>query len=359
VIQTASHPLPDSMRALCIETLGQPLVEIEMAMPVPDVDEVLVRVHAAGICHTDAHLRAGGSSAATLPLIPGHEVAGEIVAVGEDVGSHRIGERVCIHYLVSCTRCDHCRAGLEQFCRTGAMIGARRAGGYAEYIAVPARNAVVLPPSISMVHGAIMMCSSSTALHALRRGRLQHGDTVAVFGVGGLGVSAVQLARACGASQVFAIDRNADKLATAARLGATPIDGTNDAAVARLRDATNGRGVDVVLDLIGHPTVTLQALQMLAIHGRAVAVGIHPGVTQVPVYRTVLGPEVELIGANDHLLSELHELFVFAERGTLAFDEVQIERVPLGATEVNAVLDSLDCYTAPFRTVIIPGSVAQ
>jgi 2-desacetyl-2-hydroxyethyl bacteriochlorophyllide A dehydrogenase len=341
------------MRALRIETHGQPLVAADIAIPSPAADEVVIRVRAAGICHTDANLRRGGSSSATLPLIPGHEIAGEITAVGAAVRSRRIGDRVCVHYVVSCTHCVHCIAGREQFCTTGQMIGAQRPGGYAEYVAVPARNAVPLPESISYLHGAVMMCSSATSLHALHRGRIAVGDTVAVLGVGGLGISAVQLARELGASRVFAIDRDEAKLTVAASLGATSVSASDADAVEQVRALTGGMGVTIALDLVGAPEVTLQALQMLAVHGRAVAVGIHPKAMELPVYRTVLGPEVELVGANDHLLSELHELIAMAQRGALDLGPVDVRSIPLDADPVNAVLDALDNYQAPFRTAIV------
>ncbi len=342
------------MRALRLEALGLPLVAIDIPVVAPGPDDVVVRVRAAGICHTDAHLRQGGSSSASLPLIPGHEIAGEIAELGTQVRDLAVGDRVCIHYVVSCTTCVHCRAGREQFCLSYQMIGAQRAGGYAEYVTVPARNAVRLPEPISFVHGAVMMCSSATALHALRRGRLAAGETVAVFGVGGLGISAIQLAMSLGAARVFAVDRDAGKLTVAESLGAVPVDAGEVDAVVRVRELTAGMGVDVSLDLVGAPAVTLQALQALAVHGRAVAVGIHPHAITLPVYRTVLGPEVELVGANDHLLSELAELMVFAQSGALDLGPARIGAVALEAGAVNRVLDSLDAYQAPFRTVIVP-----
>ena len=342
------------MRALRIDTHGQPLAAVDIAVPLPASNDVVIRVRAAGICHTDANLRRGGASSATLPLIPGHEIAGEITAIGSDVRERRVGDRVCVHYVVSCSQCVHCLAGREQFCVTGQMIGAQRNGGYAEFVAVPARNAVLLPPAISDVHGAVMMCSSATALHALRRGRLTAGESVAVLGVGGLGISAVQLAFALGASRVFAIDRDTAKLDVAQALGATPVNAANDLSVAEVRELTNGFGVNLALDLVGAPAVTMQSLRMLAVHGRAVAVGIHPQPMELPVYRTVLGPEVELIGANDHLLSELHELIAMAERGVLDLTPARVQTVPLDADAVNAVLDALDEYRAPFRTAIVP-----
>ena len=341
------------MRALRIETHGQPVVAVDIDTPSPADDEVVIRVRAAGICHTDANLRRGGSSSARLPLIPGHEIAGEIAALGAAVRDRRIGERVCVHYVVSCTHCVHCLAGREQFCTTGQMIGAQRPGGYAEFVAVPARNAVVLPESVSYVHGAVMMCSSATSLHALHRGRIATGDTVAVLGVGGLGISAVQLARELGASRVFAIDRDAGKLNVAESLGATIVNAADGDVVERVRKLTGGAGVTIALDLVGAPAVTLQALQMLAVHGRAVAVGIHPKAMELPVYQTILGPEVELVGANDHLLSELHDLLAMARRGALDLGPVDVRTIPLDAEPVNAVLDALDNYQAPFRTAIV------
>ena len=342
------------MRALRIETHGQPLAAVDIAMPSPAADEVVIRVRAAGICHTDANLRRGGSSAATLPLIPGHEIAGDITVLGSSVRDRTVGERVCVHYVVSCTRCVQCLAGREQFCVTGQMIGAQRPGGYAEFVAVPARNAVVLPDIISYVHGAVMMCSSATSLHALHRGRITAGDTVAVLGVGGLGISAVQIARELGAARVFAIDRDAGKLAVAEALGASIVNASHADPVAQVRELTAGVGVTIALDLVGAPAVTLQALQMLAVHGRAVAVGIHPHAMQLPVYRTILGPEVELVGANDHLLAELHELIAMAERGALDLGPVDVRTLPHDADAVNAVLDALDAYQAPFRSAIVP-----
>ena len=342
------------MRALRIETHGQPLTAIDIAAPSAAPDEVVIRVRAAGICHTDANLRRGGSSSAALPLIPGHEIAGDIAAVGADVRDRAVGQRVCVHYVVSCAHCLHCRAGREQFCTTGQMIGAQRQGGYAEFVAVPARNTVELPDSISYVHGAVMMCSSATSLHALHRGRIAIGDTVAVLGIGGLGISAVQIARELGAARVFAIDRDAEKLSVAASLGAEIVNATDTDAVARVRELTDGIGVTIALDLVGAPVVTLQALHMLAVHGRAVAVGIHPHAMELPVYRTILGPEVELVGANDHLLSELNDLLAMAERGALDLTPVNVRTIPLDASAVNAVLDALDSYQAPFRTAIVP-----
>jgi len=235
-------------------------------------------------------------------------------------------------------------------------VGHHRPGGWAELIVVPERNAVPLPAGIPFPHAAVLMCSSATALHALRRGRVSGGDRVAVFGAGGLGMSAVQLARALGASDVFAVDLDPHKLEMAKRFGAIPIDARNGDPVAAIRERTQGRGVDVALELIGLPITMEQALRVLAIQGRAVVAGLADKPMTVDSYRELLGPEAELLGANDHLLQELPLLLDLAERGALDLGPVVERSVPLEAAAVNGVLDALDRFAAPTRTVIEPSS---
>ena len=342
------------MRALRLTSIGDPLVAVEQPTPAPAAGEVLVRVRAAGICHSDAHYRAGRSASLRAPLTLGHEVAGEIAALGAGVTTHAVGDRVCLHYLVTCGRCAHCVAGREQYCTTGAMIGHHRDGGYAEFIVVPARNAVPLPAEVPFEHGAALMCSSATSLHALRRGRLAPGETVAVIGIGGLGISAVQLAKAMGALEVYAVDLDPAKLAVAAAHGAIAIDASRGDAVVMLRDRTDGRGVDVALEVVGSPATMRQALQMCAVHGRAVIAGLSRDPMTLDSYRELLGPEAELIGSNDHLLSELPLLLEFARRKALDLTDVVVGTVPLDAARVNGVLDELEAFRAPLRTVIVP-----
>lgn len=345
------------MRALRLVRPGHPVELHEVPVPSPGPHDVLVRVRAAGICHSDVHYRAGRSRVEPLPLTLGHEVAGEIVAVGREVRSHAVGDRVCLHYLVSCGTCAACRAGHEQFCPTGLMLGHFTDGGWAEYLVVPARNAVRLPDGVSDEHGAVMMCSSSTSLHALRKGRLRAGDAVLVVGVGGLGMSAIQIARDLGASSVIAADRDAGKLALAQRFGAVPVNTTGltpAAGAAAVRAATDGRGVDVALELVGHGDTVQLALKSVAPLGRAVVVGLNDVAVPIDTYRDLIGQEAELIGSNDHLLGELEELTAMASRGALVLDQVVTNRVPLEAAAVNGVLDALAQHRAPVRTVIVP-----
>lgn len=342
------------MKAVRLVEVGQPLQLQEIPIPSIAAGEVLVRVRAAGICHSDAHYRAGTSRVDPLPLTLGHEVAGIVEKTGSAVSSIRPGDRVCLHYNITCARCDACRRGTDQFCPRCLMIGHYRDGGYAQYIAVPARNAIPLPPQIPFEQGATLMCASATSFHALRKARLRDGERVAVFGIGGLGMSAIQLARVLGAREVYAVDIHPGKLAAAGHLGAIPIDARNADPVAEILRQTAG-GVDVAVELIGLPQTIQQSLRSLGNMGRAVIAGISGAPVLIDTYRDLLGNERELIGSNDHLLEELPELISLARHGQLDTSSVVSRTVPLDADAINGALDALDHFTNDtVRTVIVP-----
>jgi len=342
------------MQAIQLIDIGQPLQARAVPLPTIGSNDVLVRVRAAGICHSDVHYRAGTSPVKARPITLGHEVSGIVEKTGAQVTTVQSGDRVCVHYMATCGHCYYCSIGHEQFCTQGEMIGKHRDGGYAEYIAVPERSLVHLPEAISFEHGAVMMCSTATSFHALRKGRLQAGETVAIFGVGGLGQSAIQLARACGAFDVYAVDINTKRLALAEQLGAIPIDAQATDPVTEIRKRTGGRGVDVALELIGLSLTMQQAVRVLDVFGRAVIVGITDQPFVVDSYTEILGKESEIIGSSDHLVTELPLLFQFAERGALDLSQVVTQRVPLEAQSVNAVLDGLERFGEGVRTVIVP-----
>jgi propanol-preferring alcohol dehydrogenase len=286
----------------------------------------------------------------------GHEVSGVVAQTGANVKHIVLGQRVCLHYMVTCGHCEYCNTGHEQFCTSGAMIGKYRDGGYAEYIAVPARSVFALPDEVSYEAGAIMMCSSATAFHALQKARLKAGETVAVFGVGGLGMSAVQLARALGALKVFAIDINPERLALASQFGALPINAAQVNAVDQIRHATDGRGVDVAVELIGLPLTMHQAVQSLAIQGRAALAGITQKPFEVTPYYELINREAEIIGVSDHLASEIPLLLELARLGKLDLAQVVTRSIPLDANSINQSLDNLDRFGEGVRVVITPGT---
>ena len=342
------------MRAVRLIEPGHSLRMREVAVPRIGERDILVRVRAAGICHSDAHYRAGRSPVHPLPLTLGHEVAGVVEAAGPQVSGVGVGDRVCLHYNIACGDCRHCSSGNEQFCGTGLMLGHYTDGGWAEHIAVPARNALPLPEEIPFAAGATLMCASATSFHALRKSRLRAGETAAVFGVGGLGLSAVQLARAFGALTVYAVDINEEKLALASRYGAVPVNALALDPVSEILRLTGGRGVDVCLEVIGLARTMRQAVRSLGAMGRAVIVGIGDEPLEIDTYRELLGKEVEIIGSNDHLLQELPTLIEMARRGVLDTSRVVTRIIPLDADEINATLDSLERYDGGVRTVIVP-----
>ncbi len=341
------------MKALRLAKVGQPLQMQDVPLPTIGKRDVLVRIRAAGICHSDVHYRAGVSPV-RLPVTLGHEIAGVIEEVGAEVANVQAGDRICLHYLVSCGGCVYCSGGHEQFCVQGKMLGKHCNGGYAEYIAVPARNAIALPDEISFEHGAILMCSSATSYHALCKARLRAGETVAIFGIGGLGMSAVQLAKAFSALDVYAVDVNTRKLEFAASYGAVAINASSSDPVAEIQRLTGGRGVDVALELIGLPQTMQQAVHSLAPFGRAVIVGIAPEPLLLDTYRQLIGKEAEVIGSNDHLLQELPTLIELARRGVLDLSDVVTRTVPLDANAVNRALDDLERFSGSIRVVIVP-----
>jgi 2-desacetyl-2-hydroxyethyl bacteriochlorophyllide A dehydrogenase len=342
------------MKAVRLVEVHSPLQMQDIPVPEIGAGDVLIRVRAAGICGTDAHYRSGKSPVWPLPRTLGHEISGVVEQVGEQVATVMVGDRVCVHYVLSCGQCYYCSTGHEQFCVDGSMVGRYVDGGYAEYVAVPAHNTVGLPEEIPFEHGAILMCSSATSFHALRKSRLKGGETAAVFGVGGLGISAIQLAKAFGALDVYAVDINADKLRLAAKYGAIPVDAQSSDPVAEIRELTGGRGVDVALELIGLPQTMKQAVQSLAPMGRAAVAGISNRPLEIDTYRELIGREAEIIGTNDHLLQELPLLLELTRRGLLDLSEAVSRRVPLDAVAINQALDGLEHYGGELRTVIVP-----
>ena len=342
------------MKAIRLTAIDSPLQEQLIDVPSVCAREILVRIRAAGICHSDAHYRAGVSPVERLPLTLGHEVTGVVEETGKSVNNFKPGDRVCVHYLVTCGTCGFCRSGNEQFCATAEMIGKHRDGGYAEFIAVPERSLFHLPPDISFEEGAILMCSSATSLHALNKARFRAGETVAVFGAGGLGISAIQLARHLCAAKVFAVDINPEKLRLAAQFGAVPVNATERDPVEQLREMTSGDGVDVALELVGLPLTMRQAVQSLGKLGRAALVGLTQESFGIAPYSELLNKEAEIIGVSDHLASEIPFLLELARIRKLDLSHGIIRTIPLEAAAVNATLDSLENFGNDVRVVIVP-----
>lgn len=305
------------MRAIRMTAAKQPLVEQIAADPVPAEGEIVVEVRCAGICHSDAHYRADASRV-RLPLTLGHEIAGVVAGTNQ---------RVALHYLMP----------------NGDMLGKERDGGYAERIAVPAANAVPIPDEVPFEQAAIMMCSTATALHALRVAGFRAGQSLGIIGFGGLGISALQLARALGASRVVAADVVPEKLALARSMGAE----------------TGALDTDVVVDFAGHAPAALAALRAMKPGGTLVLVAINLRDFTFDAYADVLARERRIAGCADHTREELVELMELARRGAIDLSGAITRRVPLDAAAINAVLDELEAGTAHLRTIIYTDQFAR
>jgi alcohol dehydrogenase, propanol-preferring len=281
------------MRALRYHGPRRPLTLEQLAVPEPGPGEVLVRVTAAGLCHTELHFLSGLLDLGVAPLTLGHEIAGRIERVGAGVPAARAGERVLVYYYVGCGRCAFCLRGEENLCgELRAEHGFVTDGGFAEYVRVPARNAVPLPGGLSDADAAPIGCGVTTAVHAAALAQVGLGDWAVVYGAGAVGFGLVQLARLRGA-RVIAVGRSPAKLERARALGAdaTVRAGAEDVA-ARVRALTGGRGADAVFELVATKETMGESVKMLAKRGRLVFVGYSEDAFQVHPIQLVVNEQV-------------------------------------------------------------------
>ncbi len=329
---------------------GLPLHLEDVPVPSPDRGEALVRVRAAGVCHTELHFLSGLLDLGVAPVTLGHEIAGEVAEVGPGVTSVRPGDRVLAYYYSGCGTCHWCRTGRQNLCdNLVAEYGFVSDGGFAEYVTLPARNLVPLPPSLSLEEAATLGCSATTALHASRLARLTLGETAVVYGVGGVGAALVQVAKLAGA-QVIAVGRSPAKLQMARDLGADHVvDASHGEVGAHIRELTGGQGADVVFELVGTDETMSRAVKSLRKRGRLVFIGYSPDAFTVHPIQLVI-TEAEVIGSVGNTLDELAEAVALAGRGRV---RAVVDRVaPL--SEINQVLEDLKQGHVVGRAVVAP-----
>ena len=317
----------------------------------PGPGEVLVRVTASGICHTELHFESGLLDLGVAPITMGHEVVGRIEQVGSGVPAERVGQRVILYYYVGCGNCRHCRVGDEQLCAAmRAEYGFISDGGYAEFVTVPARNAVPLPDSISDEAAAPIGCGVTTAVHAARLARLAAGEWVVVYGVGGVGFGLVQLARASGA-RVIAVGRRDTKLALARQLGAeVTLDASTGNVAAHIRELTGGAGADVVFECVGTTETMTAASAALGRRGRLVFIGYSADAFTVhPIQLVVF--EQQVLGSVGATLQDLHDAISLVERGVV---RTVVDRT-LPLEQFQRGLDALARGELVGRAVLVPG----
>lgn len=346
--------MTEFMTAARLHRIGEKLRLDDVRIPEVGADDVLVSVKASGICHSDINYVRGIVPVKKLPITLGHEIAGVVAKTGKRAKGVKAGDRVCVHYIVHCGRCIYCRTNRENYCLTYQMIGMDCDGGFAQYVRVPARSIVRLPKTVPFEQGAIMGCAVPTAFHALRRGRVRAGDCVVVFGVGGLGVHAVQLAaKVFKAGNVIAVDLLDEKLKLAKKLGANDVVNASDRdPVETIKRITDGRLADVVIDFVGHDMTINRAIDSVGKGGRMVLVGIGAKMMHLSPYRTIIGKEMELVGVNDHLKTELTELVGLVRSGKLDLSDSVTSRVSL--KDINRGFEILERNIGdPIRVVVV------
>ena len=296
------------MKAVRYRGPRQPFQLEHIPVPEPGTGEVRVRIRAAGMCHTELHFESGLLDLGVAPLTMGHEIAGVIEDVGVGVDVSRVGQRVLVYYYAGCGECEWCASGQENLCgRLRAEYGFFNDGGYAEYIVVPARNAVELPDDIAFSEAAPIGCSVTTAVHACSLARLVDGDVAVVYGVGAVGFGLIQIAALRGA-RVIGVGRTRAKLDQALAFGASDVvdaAAVSDVATA-VRDLTGGRGADVVFELVATRDTMSHATAMLAKRGRLVFIGYSEDSYTVHPIQLVIN-EAAAIGSVGNTMDELRE----------------------------------------------------
>ncbi|WP_298817778.1 zinc-dependent alcohol dehydrogenase family protein [Chloroflexus sp.] len=343
------------MRAVYYEAFGQMPWIANLPDPTPSPGGVVLAVRATGLCRSDWHGWMGHDPDIRLPHVPGHELAGEVVAVGKQVTRWQVGDRVTVPFVCACGVCPQCQAGQQQVCDHQFQPGFTHWGSFAEYVAIDRAdlNLVRLPDDISFATAASLGCRFATAFRAVvDLGRVSAGEWVVVYGCGGVGLSAIMLASALGA-QVIGIDINPERLERARAVGACAvIDATAEPdVVSAARDLSSG-GAHLALDALGSPTTCANAIASLRKRGRHVQVGLLLADQRMPPLPMdiVVARELTIMGSHGMQAHRYDAMLDLIRSG-----KVQPQRL-IGNTirldEAPAALVDLDSFRGSGVTVI-------
>lgn len=332
------------MRVAQISAAGRDFELVDRNIPDPGPDQVRVRVEACGICHSDAFVREGGFPGLQYPRVPGHEVAGVIDAVGDEVDHWREGQRVGVGWHGGhCFTCESCRRGDFVTCAHQQICGISYDGGYAEYMLAPAEALVAIPDALSSLAAAPLLCAGVTTYNSLRRSGAMPGDLVAVLGVGGLGHLGVQYAHAMGFRTV-ALSRGTDKKALAEELGADVYIDTEAENPAEALQALGG--ARVILATAPNPKLMSSVIDGLGVNGQLLVVGASPEPIEVSPLQLLMARR-SVAGHPSGAPQDSQDTLRFS---ALRAIETRIETYPLA--EVNAAYARMIENDARFRVVL-------
>lgn len=324
------------MRAAVLRAYDSPFQIEERTRPAPGRGEVLVDIAACGVCGSDRFLQQGGF-ASVLPIVPGHEAAGRIAALGEGVTGLAVGQKVAIYYIAHCGQCAQCRAGRENICTTARRMGVDFDGAMADCVVVPKENCLVLPDEIDLAAAAVITDAVGTPTHALGQARVGPGMRVLVMGIGGIGSNAIQIARLMGA-EVIAASRSDQALDTAAMMGAHHCVRADQQLAANVADLTGG-GVDAVIQCAPGEKAFAAGLECLGRGGRLVIVGTSKA--PVPVgFNQILWKEQEIVGSRGFTRADIHKALDWYAQGKISVDHLVAHKRPL--EEINEAIADLD-----------------
>jgi len=337
------------MKAAFFYGAGQPLKIEDVSTPEIGPEDALIKIAACGVCHTDLHYLEGVPTFKKPPLILGHEASGIVTKVGEKVTNVKENDRVLIPPVLTCGSCYNCRIGRENLCRNIVMIGNSIDGAYAEYTKIPAKDLIKLPTEIPLEEASIISDAMSTPFHALKnRANLRPGDSVVIYGVGGVGLNAVQIATALGAF-VIAVDKVEEKLQHARKLGASEtINVDVENPVKAVRRITGG-GADVAVEAIGIPEVMRMAYNSVRWGGRVVIVGYSHKDLTISAARLMFR-EIEVYGSLGCRIVDFPPLIDMVRRGKLEL--LVSNKMPLD--QINEALEMLKKGKIKTRAIVIP-----
>lgn len=335
------------MKAAVLHELRKPLAVEEVERPRPGENEVLIKVEACGVCHSDLHIVDGDwkqfGGITKIPLVPGHEVAGRVAEVGSGVRDLKPGDRVGVPWIFwTCGECEFCREGNENLCVKQKITGLTVDGGYAEYIKAPATHATKIPGPISSAQAAPLFCAGVTVYRAIKKAHLAAGQRLAVFGVGGLGHLAIQIGKHLGA-EVTAVDVAEDKLALASSLGAARTLNSDSANV--VKEIRRAGGMHVILVTSGAKAAYDTAFPCLRPTGRLLVVGLPAEICFPPIM--MAAGEVHIQASAVGTRQDLAEVLDMAAAGKL---HCQVATRPLA--DANAVLDEMRTGKISGRVVL-------
>jgi succinate semialdehyde reductase (NADPH) len=365
------------MKAAILDSAPGGLRVEEIPIPEPHAGEVLVKVSACGVCHTDLHVMKAEVAFPT-PAVMGHEISGTVAALGPGVAGPPVGTKVVSAFIMPCGFCAPCGAGRDDLCDSffamnrlkgtlydgtsrlrrsdGTPIAMYSMAGLAEYAVVPATDVFPLTDGLPLEESAVLGCAIFTAYGAVRHGAdLRGGERIAVVATGGVGINIIQIAKAFGSSQIIAVDIRDDKLEAAKRLGATDVvNAAATDATARVRALTDGKGVDVAFEVLGLPQTFTQAFDMIRDGGRMVAVGIAPGKTAAPVEITrLVRRELRIIGSyGARTRSDMPEIIRLAAQGIFRPETIVTQRFSLD--QADAGYQALARGEIVGRAIVVP-----